>query len=82
MKRKNREVENFDAVRDVDDGDIPQTASAFEATGMMYKPPHDEAEYESLRQMHGLQAPYTGGDGATGGGAPRERRKGSAPKKR
>lgn len=56
MKRK--KVKNFDAVRDIDVGDIPQTASAFEATGMMYKPAHNNEEYESLRQMHGLQAPY------------------------
>ncbi len=56
MKRK--KVKNFDAVRDISEGDIPQTASAFEATGMMYKPAHNNAEYESLREMHGLQAPY------------------------
>lgn len=42
-----------------DDGypSMSDTASAQECTGLFPTPPKTEAEYESLRKMHGMQMP-------------------------
>ena len=37
--------------------DISQTASATDCTGLMYKPPHSRAEYESYQETYGMQIP-------------------------
>ena len=36
---------------------MSDTASAQECTGLFPTPPKTEAEYESLRKMHGMQTP-------------------------
>ncbi|MCH5279446.1 MAG: hypothetical protein J1E60_06615 [Christensenellaceae bacterium] len=51
-----KHVKNYDADEGLNARDMTTTASATEATGMMYNPPHDEAELRSIRDMHALQS--------------------------
>ena len=51
-----KRVKNFDADEGLSARDMTTTVSATEATGMMYNPPHDGEELNSIRDMHALQS--------------------------
>ena len=39
------------------DTDFPASASAYECTGMMYKPPESEAELDSYMELYSMEIP-------------------------
>lgn len=51
-----RKIKNFPADQGLDERDMTTTVSATEATGIMYNPPVEEHQLNSLRDMHSLQA--------------------------
>ncbi len=53
---KNNKAKNFDADSLPESADMTSTVSANEATGMMFNPPVDDYQLESIRDMHQLQS--------------------------
>ncbi len=56
MKKSKPKIKNFDADAPTSTGEMSHTASATEATGMMFTPPLTDGELESLRSLHELQS--------------------------
>lgn len=56
MSKNGTRIKNFDADQPTSTSEGRSTASATEATGMMYNPPMDDEELRSLRALHELQS--------------------------